>query len=253
MSKLAGKSILLTGGGSGLGRGAAAFFAEAGALVTICGRRSERIEAVARQIGDRCRGVAADITRAADREALVAAALEHGGGLDALVNNAGNMYRGPVETLDEDRLLDLFHGNVVAAMMLTGLCTEALAARRGAVIFVGSVHTRRAFPGVSPYAASKGAVEALSRVLAAELGERQIRVNCVLPGAVYTEINQRAGLLDDESARQRLESIAPLHALGRIGTERDIAEAMAYLIGSDWTTGATLEVDGGLGLGLTRD
>lgn len=253
MSALAGKSILITGGGSGIGRGAASFFVEAGARVTICGRRAERIEAVAEAIGEQCHGVAADITNGADRERLVAEAMAHGGGLDALINNAGNMYRGPVETLDEDRLIDLFHSNVVAAMMLTGLCTEALAARRGAVLFIGSVHTRRAFPGVSPYAASKGAVEAVSKVLAAELGGRQIRVNCILPGAVYTEINQRAGLFDDETARQRLESIAPLHALGRIGKERDIAEAMAYLINADWTTGATLEVDGGLGLGLTRD
>lgn len=253
MSSLAGKSILITGGGSGIGRGAAAHFVAAGARVTICGRRPERMEAVAKELGENCNAVVADITRADDRATLVEAAINHGGGLDALVNNAGNMYRGAIEALSEERLLDLFHSNVVAAMMLTGLCTEALAERAGAVIFVGSIHTRRAFPGVSPYAASKGAVEALSRVLAAELGERQIRVNCILPGAVFTEINQRAGLFDDNTARERLESIAPLHALGRIGREADIAEAMAYLICSDWTTGATLEVDGGLGLGLTRD
>ncbi|MEL7043956.1 MAG: SDR family oxidoreductase [Pseudomonadota bacterium] len=253
MSGLAGKSILITGGGSGLGRGAAEYFVAAGARVTICGRRRERIESVAADLGEHCLGIATDITLAADREALVSAACAHGDGLDALVNNAGNMYRGPIETLVEESLLELFHSNVVAAMMLTGLCTDALAARRGSVIFLGSVHTRRAFPGVSPYAATKGAVEALSRVLAAELGPRQIRVNCILPGAVFTEINQRAGLFDDDAARQRLEGIAPLHALGRIGSERDVAEAMAYLIESDWTTGATLEVDGGLGLGLTND
>lgn len=252
MSDLAGKSILITGGGSGLGRGAAAFFCEAGARVTICGRRRDRIQAVAEGLGERCRGVAADITQASDREALVAAALEHGGGLDALVNNAGNMYRGPLESLDEARLLELFHGNVVAAMMLTGLCTDALAARRGSIIFIGSVHTRRAFPGVSPYAASKGAVEALAKVLAAELGERQIRVNCILPGAVYTEINQRAGLFDDETALARLEGLAPAHALGRLGTVEEIAEAVDYLARAEWTTGATLTVDGGLGLGVTN-
>lgn len=253
MSSLAGKSILISGGGSGIGRGAAAHFVAADARVTICGRRPERMEAVARELGENCNAVVADITKADDRVALVEEAVAHGGGLDALVNNAGNMYRGAIEELAEERLLDLFHSNVVAAMMLTGLCTEALAERAGAVIFVGSVHTRRAFPGVAPYAATKGSVEALSRVLAAELGERQIRVNCILPGAVFTEINQRAGLFDDNTARERLESIAPLHALGRIGREADIAEAMAYLICSDWTTGATLEVDGGLGLGLTRD
>lgn len=137
-------------------------------------------------------------------------------------------------------------------MLLTGLAVPHLEQRGGAVLFVGSIHTRRAFPGVSPYAATKGAVQALTKVLAAELGEKKIRVNCVLPGAVYTEINQRAGLFDDETALSRLESMAPSHAMGRIGEVGEIAEAMEYLITAEWTTGALLDVDGGLGLGLTR-
>jgi NAD(P)-dependent dehydrogenase (short-subunit alcohol dehydrogenase family) len=113
------------------------------------------------------------------------------------------------------------------------------------------VHNRRAFPGASPYAATKGAVETLTRVLAAELGPRGVRVNCVAPGAVFTEINQRAGLADDEAALKRLQSMAPLHPLGRIGTEEEIAEGIEYLIRAEWTTGAQLDVDGGLGLGTT--
>jgi len=90
-------------------------------------------------------------------------------------------------------------------------------------------------------------------VLAAELGPQGIRVNCIIPGAVFTEINQRAGLLDDETALARLESMSGMHPLGRIGTVEEIAEAMAYLIAADWTTGAVVDVDGGLGLGMTQD
>ncbi len=252
MKRIEGMSILITGGGSGLGAGSAKYFCDRGAKVTICGRRKDKVEAVAAGIGPGCHAVQADVTRDADRRALVDAALEHGGGLDALINNAGNMYRGPIEELDEQALLDVFHTNVIAGMLLTGLCVDALAAREGAVVFVGSIHNRRAFPGVSPYAATKGAVETLSRVLAAELGPRKIRVNCVAPGAVLTEINQRAGLFTDDEARARLESMVDMHALDRIGKAEEIAEAMAYLVCAEWTTGALVDVDGGLGLGLAQ-
>ncbi len=100
--------------------------------------------------------------------------------------------------------------------------------------------------------ASKAAVAAFGKVFAAEVGPKNIRVNCVVPGAVFTELNQCAGPCDDEAARQRLEKLAQIHALGRIGTPEEIAEAIAYLIGASWTTGAALDVDGGLGLGLTE-
>ena len=105
----------------------------------------------------------------------------------------------------------------------------------------------------NPYAATKAAVQGLTRVLAAELGEQKIRVNCLLPGAVFTEINQRAGLMDDETALQRLQGMSDLHALGRIGTTEEVAEAMAYLICAEWVTGAMIDIDGGLGLGITQD
>ncbi len=253
MRSLEGMSILVTGGGSGIGLGAARYCVERGARVTICGRRKDKIEAAATALGDSCRGVAADITVAADRETLLEAAKNHGGQLDALVNNAGNMYRGAITELEEVALQEVFHTNVIAAMMLTGLCTPYLEQQKGAVVFIGSIHTRRAFPGASPYAATKAAVQGLTRVLAAELGEKKIRVNCLLPGAVFTEINQRAGLMDDETALQRLEGMSDLHALGRIGTTEEIAEAMAYLICAEWVTGAMIDIDGGLGLGLTQD
>ncbi len=251
MREIQAMSVLITGGGSGIGAGTARYFAARGARVTICGRRGDKLAEVAHDLGAACRVVVGDITQAADRQSILAGAVEHGGGLHVLVNNAGNMYRGPIATLTQDKLMEVFNSNVIAAMLLTGLAVPHLAKTQGAVIFIGSVHTRRAYPGASPYAATKGAVEVLTRVLAAELGEQRIRVNCVVPGAVLTEINQRAGLFDDATARKRLEGMAGMHALGRIGTETEIAEAIGYLCCAEWTTGAIVDVDGGLGLGLT--
>ena len=250
---LVGRSVLITGGGSGIGAGTARYVADAGALVTIAGRRADRVRDVAASIGPACLAVAGDIRLAADREHMLNAALEHGGGLHALVNNAGNMLRGPLETLEQASLTEIFQTNVIAPMLLTSICAEALAASHGAIVFIGSIHNRRAFPGVSPYAATKGAIEALTRSLAAELGPRGIRVNCVAPGAVPTEINQRAGVFTDEEAAERFDRLRGLHALGRIGTVDEVAQAIAYLITASWTTGAVLDVDGGLALGLTNE
>ena len=252
MRPLRDTSILVTGGGSGIGAGIARHLAAAGARVTITGRRPERIAAEASSIGCTCAAVVGDVTVAADRARMVDAAVAHGGGLDALVNNAGNMYRGPLEEVREDELLAVFHSNVVGAVMLTQAALPHLVARRGAVIFMGSVHSQRAFPGAAPYAATKGAVETLTGVLAAELGPQGVRVSCVRPGAVFTELNQRAGLFDDDTALARLESLGPAHALGRIGTVDEVAEAVGYLIGAEWATGSVLTVDGGLSLGVTN-
>jgi NAD(P)-dependent dehydrogenase (short-subunit alcohol dehydrogenase family) len=172
--------------------------------------------------------------------------------LQGLVNNAANMLRGPITELDAAAVLDLLNANVVAGMMLTGLAVPHLERSGGAVLFFGSVHTRRSYPGASPYAASKGAVEVLARVLAAELGPRGIRVNCVIPGAVPTELNVRAGLYSSEDHVARLQTMVPDHPLGRVGTPEEIAEAAAYLLTAEWTTGQSVVVDGGLSLGVSN-
>jgi NAD(P)-dependent dehydrogenase (short-subunit alcohol dehydrogenase family) len=253
MRPIEGMSVLITGGGSGIGEGIARHFAAAGAAVTISGRRADKVGAVADSVGPSCRAVVGDVTVAGDRDAMVAAAVEQGGGrLDVVVNNAGNMYRGPLAELGEQELLDVFHSNVVGGIMLTQRALGDLVAAKGAVIFIGSVHSQRAFPGAAPYAATKGAVETLTGVLAAELGPLGVRVSCIRPGGVFTELNQRAGLFDDDAARERLEGLAPLHALGRLGTVSEIAEGVEYLARAEWATGNVLTVDGGLGLGVTN-
>jgi len=242
-------SVLVTGGGSGIGEAVVDRLTGRGARVTLSGRRAEKVAAVAARTG--ARGVVGDVTADGDRRAMVDAAVEHGGGIDAVVHSAGNMYRGPVEELTEGGLHDVFASNVVAPMLLTGLALPHLRERSGAVVFFGSVHTQRAFPGASPYAATKGALETLTGVLAAELGPQGVRVSCVRPGGVLTEINQRAGLFDDATAAARMESLGPAHALGRPGTTDEVAEAVEYLLTAEWATGNVLTIDGGLGLGVT--
>ena len=245
-----GMSVLVTGGGSGIGEAVVARLAAAGARVTLSGRRADRVAAAAARTG--AHGVAGDVTVDADRRAMVDAAVEHGGGLDAIVHGAGNMYRGPVAELTEQGLHDVFASNTIGPMLLTGLALPHLTATGGAIVFFGSVHTQRAFPGASPYAATKGALETLTGVLAAELGPRGVRVSCVRPGGVLTEINQRAGLFDDATAAERMESLGPAHALGRPGTTEEVAEAVEYLLAAEWATGSVLTIDGGLSLGVTH-
>ncbi len=253
MRSTEGMSLLVTGGGSGIGEGIARHFCARGARVTISGRRADKVQAVAASIGPACRAVVGDVTDAEDRAAMVAQALEHGDGrLDVHVNKAANMYRGPLSELDEQEMLAVIHSHVVAGIMLAQAALGPLRAAAGAIIFFGSVHSQRAFPGASPYAATKGAVETLTAVLAAALGPLGIRVSCVRPGGVFPEINQRAGLFDDATARARLEGLAPAHALGRLGTTDEIAEAVEYLACAEWATGNVLTSDGGLGRGVTN-
>jgi 3-oxoacyl-[acyl-carrier protein] reductase len=252
MRELNGMSVLVTGGGSGIGAGIARYLGARGARVTISGRRADKLHAVAREVGPACRAVAGDVTVEADRQRMLAAALEHGGKLDALVNNAARMYRQAVTEYTEKTLKEAFDNNVVSAMMLSSIAVPHLEKTQGSIIFIGSTHTRRAFPGASPYATTKAAVEGLTKVMAAELGRKQIRVGCILPGAVSTELNLSAGLFTAAEAPARYAGVAPLHALGRIGTEQEIAEGVEYLIRAEWVTGVALEVDGGIALGVSQ-
>ncbi|UUZ62807.1 glucose 1-dehydrogenase [Polaromonas sp. P1-6] len=250
---LQGKSILLTGGGSGIGEGAARYFAENGARVTITGRRADKLRAVAESIGEACHWLAADVNDGQDRQAMLKAAVAHGGGrLDALVNNAGITHHSGLAELDEASLDRVLHTNVSAPLLLTQLAVAELEKTSGCVIFVGSVHIRLAMPGRLAYAASKGAIVTASRVLAAELGAKKIRVNCVIPGAVATEINSAVTGQDPAESKAFFEKLVHLHPIGRIGQAQDLAQAMQYLMLAEWTTGAVLDVDGGMGLGYTK-
>ncbi|MFN2100015.1 SDR family NAD(P)-dependent oxidoreductase [Altererythrobacter sp. MF3-039] len=251
MRAIEGMSVLVTGASSGIGEETARYLASQGARVTATARRQDRLDMLAEEIGPNCRVVAGDVTEQADREAMLAAALEHGGGLEALVNNAGAMFRQPVDSYTEEHLRQAFDTNVISGMMLSSMAVPHLEKSEGSITFIGSTHTRRAFAGASPYATTKAAVEGLTRVMAAELGPRQVRVNCILPGAVITELNTSAGVMKPEDIEERYAAIAREHVLGRIGTARELAEGIEYLIRAEWVTGVALEVDGGIGLGAS--
>lgn len=253
MNTLQDKSILVTGGGTGIGAGCARYFAARGARVTISGRRENRLREVADAIGPSCHSVVGDVTLAADRQRMLDAAIAHGQGrLDALVNNAGITHHSGLVGLDEGSLMRVLQSNIAAPLMLTQAALPALEASQGSVIFIGSVHTRLALAGRLAYATSKGAVQNMSRVLAAELGPRKVRVNCVIPGAVATEINAAVTGQDPAEAKAFFYKLAHMHPIGRIGEPEDIAQAMEYLILATWTTGAVVDVDGGMGLGAAK-
>ena len=176
MLKIKDMSIIVTGGCSGLGLGMAKKFSKAGAKVTICGRRKEKVREAQDNLGPNVLAIVADVTKENDRKKIIENALEHGGKISSLINNAGNMYRGSIDELEQEKLLDIFNTNVISGMMLLGKAKKYLSKTEGSNIFIGSVHNRRAFPGASPYAATKGALETLTKVLAAELGKEKIRL-----------------------------------------------------------------------------
>ena len=243
MSQIKDSSILISGGGSGIGKGVAIYLASQGAKVTICGRRQEKLKAVSYQIGSNCVFAQADITSKEGRLKAISAALEHGKGLDALLNIAGNMYRKNVEDLEEDKLIEIFHSNVIAGMMLSKESIQYLRESSGSIVFVSSVHTRRAFTGASPYAASKGALETLTKVLASELGPSGVRVNCIVPGWIITE-RQKKLWLTDEIKKTQLER----QCIKRMLIPEDISKAVLFFA-SEQSSGCTAQnyvIDGGI-------
>lgn len=246
---LAGASVLIAGGGSGIGRAVAGRLITAGARVTICGRRSAVIAETASALGGNCQPVRADISNDEGRETALEAARANGGPVAALVHCAADLVPGPIGSLERDTALRVFDNNVVSALMLVADALPDLEKTRGSIVLFSSSHTERASPNLATYAASKGAIEAATAALAVELGPAGIRVNCVRPGAVPTEILRRSGL-DAQTAATRLESLAPKHALGRLGTCDEVAHGVEYLLTASWTTGIVLGVDGGFALGM---
>jgi 3-oxoacyl-[acyl-carrier protein] reductase len=241
--------VVIVGGASGIGRAVAERSVEAGARVTICSRRLAPLEETSRALGTLCRAIQADIRTASDRARLLRGAREHGLGIDALVHCAADIAVGPITGLEQAEVLRLFDNNVVGALMLTAEAVPDLQRSRGTVVFFSSTHTARPSGDASAYAATKGAIEAMTRALAAELAPSGIRVNCVRPGAVPTGILTRSGHFDEQTAAARLEGLAARHALGRLGTPGEVAQAVEYLLAAQWTTGTVLTVDGGLALG----
>jgi len=247
--ELKDKIALVTGASSGIGRATALKFASAGARVALVGRDAGALETVADEIaklGGESFTVAADVTSEPDAERAVAACVERFGGLDVLVNAAGGLQSGTVETTTLsawDAMLDV---NLRAVFHLMQLSIPHLERRRGNIVNVSSVTGLRSFPGVLAYCVSKAGVDQLTRCAALELAGKQIRVNAVNPGVVRTQVHRRGGM-NEEAYAAFLEHSRTTHPLGRVGDAEEVAELILFLASARaaWITGATYSIDGG--------
>ncbi len=249
--RLEGKVAIVTGAGAagdgiGNGRAAAVLFAREGARVLLVDRDRSLAEATAAMIAaDHGESMAfeADVTKSEDCAAMVAAAVERWGRLDILQNNVGIGSRGTVLEIEEAAWERILRVNVSSMMLAARRAIPAMiASGGGAIVNISSIAAQRP-RGLTPYATSKGAVEALTRGLAADHAHDGIRVNCIEPGPVYTPMVSAAGMPED--VRERRRRAAPL---GIEGTGWDIGYASLFLVSDEarYITGVVLPVDGGV-------
>jgi NAD(P)-dependent dehydrogenase (short-subunit alcohol dehydrogenase family) len=241
--RLQNKVAIITGGGSGIGKAMALAFVHEGAQVTIAGRDNKKLTHAAEEIGANCLAVTADVSNAADVHKLVRATLEKFKSIDILVNNAALLLPGTAESLSEQDFDQTFNVNVRGLWLLSReVLPQMRAAGGGSIINIGSVLSLLGARNRVAYSASKGAVMAMTKAMALDHAAENIRVNCICPGIVETELVAKFNT-DENVRRQRVA----MHPLGRFGRPEDVASAAIYLASDEsaWTTGSTLTVDGG--------
>jgi 3-oxoacyl-[acyl-carrier protein] reductase len=246
--KLNGKVAVVTGASKGIGAGIAKEFGEAGAAV-IVNYASSKTDAdkVVNEItkrGGKAVAVQGSVTKKDDVEKLFAAAEKAFGKVDILVNNAGVYEFVPLENVTEQQFHKMFDTNVLGMLLATQEALKHFNAEGGSIINIGSLASSLTPPTAVVYNATKGAVDAITRTLAKELGPRKIRVNSINPGMVITE-GAVAGGYTEGDMRNMFESMTPL---GRVGQTDDIAPAAVFFASDDskWVTGETLIIAGGL-------
>jgi len=249
MGALEGKVAVITGGSSGIGRAAALSFANEGAQVLITGRRAEPLEAAAADHANIV-GLVADAARPEDAARTVAEAVKRWGQLDVLVNNAGAGAILPLSDATADRIGSIFAVNVLGPSLLATAALPHLKESKGAIINISSTFGHKPAAGLSHYAASKAALEHLTRCWALELAPYGIRVNAIAAGP--TESGALTGMmgLSPETAAAIVEQERDQIPLKRRGVPRDVARWITFLAAPDsaWVTGQVIGIDGGLGV-----
>ena len=247
MSKLTGKVAIVTGASKGIGAGIAKGLGAAGAAVVVNYASSkedaERVVAEITRKGGQALAVQGDVSKAADVQRLFAETQQAFGAVDVLVNNAGVYQFDPLEAVTETEFHREFNTNVLGLLLVTQEAVQHFRPEGGSIINIGSVASQATPPQSVVYSASKGAVDAITRVLAKELADRKIRVNSINPGGVETEGVHRAGIIGSDFEKQMVAGTP----LGRLGQPEDIAPIAVFLASEDagWLTGETLVASGG--------
>ncbi len=247
--QFAGKVVLVTGATSGIGKACAQAFNAAGAKVAFVGRNRTALQSVAQELeanGGDVLALTADLSLDSEAKELVPKVKDHFGGIDVLVNAAGHISSGTIETTSIDDWDKMMNVNVRAIFVLMQQALPSLIERKGNIVNISSVTGLRSFPGVLAYCVSKSALDQLTRCAALELAAKGVRVNAVNPGVVVTEIHKRGGM-DDTAYAGFLEHSKQTHPLGRVGKPAEIADLVLFLASekASWVTGATYSIDGG--------
>ena len=248
-SGIAGTTAVVTGGSRGIGREIVRMLAAEGADVTFFflanQEAADTLEAECAEQGLHVTGLQVDVREPEACRGAVESVLERTGRIDVLVNNAGIIRDNLLPAFSDEEISDVLATNVLGVFHVTAAVAPVMMRQRGgAIVNISSVSAEKGGKGQTNYAASKGAVNALTRSLAVELAPRSIRVNAVAPGFVATEII--SGM-----PAKIIESMVAHTPMGRIGDTADIAEAYLWLASdaANWVTGTTLSVDGGLVIG----
>lgn len=247
MNELAGKVAIVTGASKGIGAGIAKSLGAAGAAVVVNYASSkegaDRVVAEITGKGGRAVAVQADVSRADDVRRLFEETKQAFGSLDVLVNNAAVYDFQPLEAVTEGEFHRQFDTNVLSLILTTQEAVKHFGPEGGSVINIGSVVSDNPPPLSVVYSATKGAVDTITRVLAKELGARNIRVNSINPGGVDTEGSQALGIMESDLGKQ----IVAQTPLGRFGKPEDIGPVAVFLAspGSGWLTGEIVQVAGG--------
>ncbi len=248
MGKLQGKVAVVTGASKGIGAGIAKGLAAEGASVVVNYSSSkEGADRVVKEItdkGGKAVAVQGNVAKTADVERIFAEAKKAFGPLDILVNNAGVYEFSSVEEITEEHYNRIFNTNVLGLLLTTKEALKHFNGNGGSIINIGSAVTEVYPPNSAVYTGTKGAVDAITRTLAKELGPKKIRVNSINPGVTETEGVHAAGFIGSDFLKQ-FEAQTPL---GRIGQPEDIASVAVFLASPDsaWLTGELLVASGGL-------
>jgi NAD(P)-dependent dehydrogenase (short-subunit alcohol dehydrogenase family) len=249
--RLKDKVVLITGGTRGIGQAMAQLFAAEGAVVTFTGRHAgEGIEVVERiaAMGGRVEYVELDVLRLPALRRVISEIAERHGRLDVMVNNAGSALSRTILETEVDEFEQLFNTNVRSVFFGTKWAAEIMVQQRsGSIVNTASTAGLRGLHKRAAYCGSKGAVIQLSKAAALDLAQYNVRVNCVSPGAIDTELLRQARFGGQPDQDRLVAGVGRSLPLGRIGYPRDIAMAALYLASdeSEWVTGSNVVVDGG--------